>query len=193
MSVPTGMSRPQLQQQFSASHLYNDDEPLPPPPLNYRPPTVGVGSQSNFSQSLLNTATNSSTPSEIDLPNAIAGVQLGHQQVVCMNLIENTWNFSKLITVWAEQPAKLLLPLTSQFCILTTKKTSYLPLHRLWIRLQPHKATMQQQVDYSFWLQLQSKLFISFKVFTFCFLAPTNLCHQLRLPTTLNSRPSTLL
>lgn len=86
MEIPSGMSRPsnnQMNPQFSASNLYNDEEPLPPPPLNYRPPNIGMGSQSTigvYSQaptSLLMT-TNSSTPSEIDLPQALGG--LGHGQ-----------------------------------------------------------------------------------------------------------------
>jgi hypothetical protein len=86
------MSRPHIQQKLSASNLY-DDEPLPPPPLNYRPPQVTTTSQPSYPQPQNNgfhhghqtvPATNASTPSAdgSDLVQAMGGMHVGQQHQV---------------------------------------------------------------------------------------------------------------
>lgn len=76
------MSRPQIQQKLSASNLY-DDEPLPPPPLNYRPPQVTnpapqpFAPQNNGYHGQGQQLTNVSTPDGSDLAHGMAGMHVG--------------------------------------------------------------------------------------------------------------------
>jgi hypothetical protein len=83
--IPTGMSRPQLQQKSSATNLYEEEAfPLPPPPLNYRPPQIQQVNNGVHQSTPPLSLTNASTPNEGDLPNAIGSMHLGQpHQVYC--------------------------------------------------------------------------------------------------------------
>jgi len=84
--VPSGMSRPApFQQQLSASNLY-DDEPLPPPPLNYRPPMVSQVQdgqatlrRDNIDQ-FINSNGNGQMQNDVDLSREMGGISTGQPQ-----------------------------------------------------------------------------------------------------------------